>query len=704
MPTAVPKGTATVTQPSQLFVFVNGTNPACNGANSGSATAIAIGGAAPYSYSWNTVPVKTTAIATGLGVGTYTVTITDANGCTATASVTLTAPPSLNVTSKKTNVSCHGGSNGTITVVPTGGTAPYSYLWSNGKTTKFVIGLAAGTYTVTVTDAGGCTKTLSVVITQPSALLALYTVTNVSCNGGSNGAIDLSVTGGTPGYTYLWSTGATTQDITGVMAGMYNVTIKDKRGCISNAMVVITQANAMIVSITPKNPKCNGAANGQATASVSGGVTPYSYSWSSGQTTASATGLAAGTYTVTITDANGCTKTQSVTLTQPAVLSCSANVLQTITCNGGLGKIGVTVTGGTPGYTYTWNTVPVATTAIVNNVGAGTYTVIVKDKNNCTTSCSVTLGQPAAITCDPLTITAVSCNGGNDGTATVSGVTGGTGPYTYLWNTSVAQTTATATGLSAGTYTVTITDANGCTKTASVVVTQPTGIMAAFTTTQPTCQTGIGTATVTASGGTMPYSYLWSDGQTTATAVNLPAGTYSVTVTDANGCTAQLTGIIINQGSTITANPLTGVNVLCNGGNNGSATISGITGGTAPYSISWNTVPGQGTMTATGLTAGTYTVTVTDAQGCIYTASIEITEPLTPVTASIPTVVPITCTGGGTASATAQGAGGTPAYTYLWSDGQTGATATGLVPGGYIVTVTDANGCTASQFNHNSTG
>nr|MBK9653592.1 T9SS type A sorting domain-containing protein [Bacteroidota bacterium] len=676
-------GTATVTQPSQLFVFVAGQNLTCAGNNTGAATATPSGGVAPYTYLW-TPTGQTTQSATGLAAGNYTVKVTDANGCTATAQVTITQPPSMTLTSKRTNVSCFGGFNGTFTVVVNGGTPAYSYLWSNGKTTKFIIGLGAGTYTVTVTDAAGCTKTLSGIITQPPAMVALYTVTNVNCNGGSNGAIDLTVTGGTAPYTYVWSNGALTQDITGIAAGIYAVTVKDKKGCIINATVVVSQPTPITLSMTPKSPKCFGGNNGQATVTASGGTVPYSYLWSNGKTTSTATGLTAGTYTVTVTDSKACSATMTVTISQPPLLACTANVIQGILCNGGLGKIGVTATGGTPGYSYTWNTNPITTTAIANNVVAGTYTVIVKDKNNCTTSCVVTITQPAAITCAPLTSTPVSCNGANDGTATVSGIAGGTSPYTLLWNSFVPQTTPTATGLSAGTYTVTITDANGCTKTASVIVTGPTALTATYSSISPGCNGGVGTITVVAAGGSPAYSYTVNPGainNTTGVFGGLSAGTYSVLVTDANLCTTVISNIVITSGNTITANPLTSTNVNCNGGNNGTASITGISGGLAPYTLIWSTVPVQGTLTATGLTAGTYTVTVTDANGCIYTAAAIVTEPSTPVTATINSQINIDCNGGGLGEATVLASGGSSTNSYL-DNNFAAAFPSGLVLGG----------------------
>lgn len=218
-------------------------------------------------------------------------------------------------------------------------------------------------------------------VSQPAALVALYVPTNVSCNGGNTGAIDLTVTGGTSPYTYVWSNGATTQDLNGISAGVYIVTVTDHKGCNLNAMVTITQPPLLTCNISVVNINCFSGSNGSASVSVSGGTGPYQYLWSNGNTTSSATNLIAGSYSVTITDFKGCTSQCNTTITQPSVLVCSINTCcDTILCYGEhAGALNVTATGGTLPYTYSWNTVPVQTSSIATGLGAGSYAVIVTD-------------------------------------------------------------------------------------------------------------------------------------------------------------------------------------------------------------------------------------------------------------------------------------------------------------------------------------
>ncbi|MBL0053422.1 MAG: SprB repeat-containing protein [Bacteroidetes bacterium] len=698
-----------------LTCVATGTNVSCNGGSNGTATSTPAGGTSPYTYLWNDGAAQTTATATGLIAGTYTVTVTDANLCTATCSYTVTQPATLTLTLLSTNVSCAKGKDGTAGVSASGGTSPYSYLWSNGKTTSTLSGIGAGTYTVTVTDSKGCTKTGSVVITQPSVLAVLFTSTNVSCNGGSNATITLTPTGGTPfasgptpRYIFDWYNipfGATingtnnTQGVNQVLsgpAGMYWVKVKDSKGCITTACITITQPAAPLgLSITGVNVKCNGGSNGMATAQVTGGTSPYTYLWSNSKTTATIKGLSAGTYTVTVTDIKGCTTTGSVVITAPAALTCGIAIIDGVTCLQP-GKLQVTPTGGTPGYSYTWNTKPVQTTNIATGLAAGTSTVSVKDANGCVTTCSMTLAAPPSISVS-CTSTNITCSGLNNGTATAM-VTGGTGAITYLWNSGAA--TSITSGLMPGTYTVVVTDGNGCTATCSATVTQPAQLSCVATGTNVSCNAGTnGTTTVSAVGGTSPYTYLWNDAssQASQTALALAAGTYTVIVTDANLCTTTCS-VTITAPSAITANPLAATNVNCPGGNNGTATISGVAGGTSPFVISWNTVPPQGTTTATGLTAGTYTVTVTDAHGCTYTSSIDVTAPANSlnVTASTTNVL---CNGGADGTAEFETTGGTGAITYSLNGGApitmvtNPTTLSGLAAGAYTLIVTDANGC-----------
>jgi hypothetical protein len=457
--------------------------------------------------------------------------------------------------SSQTNVSCNGGTDGSATVTATGGTSPYTYAWSNATTTANVTNLAAGTYTVTVSDANNCTATSSLSITEPTTLLSSVAIdSNVSCNGLSNGGLTASANGGTSPYTFAWSNSATTASITGLTAGTYSVTVSDANGCTSTANGTITEPTALAVaSATNTNVTCNGGADGSATVTATGGTSPYTYAWSNTGTTASITGLTAGTYTATVTDANGCTTTTTATVTEPTALTATSSNTN-VSCNGGAdGSATVSATGGTSPYTYAWSNA--GTTASITGLTAGTYTATVTDANGCTTTTTATVTEPIALSATASN-TNVSCNGGADGSATVT-ATGGTSPYTYAW--SNAGTTASITGLTAGTYTATVTDANGCTTTTTATVTEPTASSATSSNTNVSCNGGAdGSATVTATGGTSPFTYAWSNSATTASITGLTAGTYTATVTDANGCTITATATVTEptvptSSSTVTA-------------------------------------------------------------------------------------------------------------------------------------------------------
>ena len=445
----------------------------------------------------------------------------------------------------QTNVSCNGGSNGSATAGASGTTAPYSYSWSpSGGNAATATGLTSGTYTVTVIDANGCTDTRDFIITQPTAVTGSTLVTNVACNGGSNGAINLTPSGGTAPYYFNWGGGITTEDRTSLAAGSYSVQITDANGCTATQNITVTEPTALVVSASLQtNVSCNGGSTGSATVAVTGGTAGYTYSWSpSGGTAATATGLAAGAYTVTVTDANGCTATQSFTITQPTALVANAASQTNVSCNGGTnGTATVAVTGGTLGYTYSW--LPSGgTAATATGLSAGNYTVTITDANGCISTQSFTIAQPTALVASAASQTNVSCNGGANGTATVA-VTGGTPGYTYSWLPS-GGTTATATGLAAGAYTVTVTDANGCTATQSFTVTQPTALVASIgSQSDLTCEgSDNGTATVVVTGGNPGYSYSWApNGGTSATATGLAAGIYTVTIIDANSCSTTQT-------------------------------------------------------------------------------------------------------------------------------------------------------------------
>ncbi|MCC7303388.1 MAG: gliding motility-associated C-terminal domain-containing protein [Bacteroidia bacterium] len=690
--TLAPCGVVTLTCSSNpLSISTSQTNPLCNGQCTGTATVNATGGTAPYTYTWSPSG-GTNATATGLCAGVYTVTVTDAGPSTLTATVTITQPTALTSSvQSQTNVLCNGVCSGAATITASGGTGTLTYSWApSGGTTASITGRCAGTYTCTITDANGCTRTQTVTITQPPVITASANSTPATC-GNNNGTATATASGGTGTLTYAWApSGGTNASATGLGAGVYTVTVTDANGCTMTATTTVTSSGGPTVTLnTQTNVLCNGNSTGSATVNVTGGNSPYTYAWTpSGGTTATATGLGAGTYTVTVTDASSCSQTFTVTITQPTALTATTSSTNT-TCTGNTGTASVSPSGGTGPYSYSWAPGG-GTNANATGLSAGTYTVTVTDANNCTFTVTAAVGTTNGPTVTLATQANVSCNGGSNGSATVS-VTGGTSPYTYSWAPS-GGTNATAIGLAAGTYTVTVTDANNCIQLFVVTITQPAALSITTGSTNTPCGSSTGTVSSNVTGGTGPYSYLWlPGGATTSNVSGLGAGTYTVIVTDVNACSMSATATVANLNGPSVAVTSSG-NVTCNGMNNGSATVN-VTGGTSPYTYVWS--PSGGTSaSATGLIAGTYTVTVTDANGCSNTITVTITQPA--ALALTLNGSNATC-GNLNGSVTSSVTGGTSAYTYSWQPG--GATSSGisgLGAGTYTCIVTDANGCTSS--------
>jgi gliding motility-associated-like protein len=655
----------------------------CTVAN-GSITLSVSGGSAPYTYSWS--HGATTQNVSGLSAGNYTVTVTDANGCAVTLTQIITDPAGIGLTASVVNSTNCVTPNGSITLTVNGGTAPYSYLWSNGATTQNLSGLAAGTYSITVTDANGCTATLTRIITDPAGILLSASASNSTSCTTPNGSITVSVAGGTAPFTYVWSNGAITKDLSDLSAGNYSVTVTDANGCSFSLTTTITDPAGINLNASTINSTNCTTPNGVINLTVSGGVAPYTYAWSNGAITQNLTGLANGTYTLTVTDANGCKATLSRTITDPSNIGLAATSVNSTSCTTPNGSINLTVTDGVAPFTYVWS--HGATTQNVSGLSAGTYTVTVRDANGCQATLVRTITDPAAISLAASVINATSCTSPN-GSINLS-VNGGAAPYTYLW--SNGATTQNLTGLAAGTYFVTVTDANGCQATLTRIITDPSGItLTASVVNSTNCATPNGSINLTINGGVAPYTYLWSNGATTQNVSNLAAGAYSVTVTDVNGCQANLTRIITDPAgialSVVSANS-TDCAVP-----NGSLNLT-VNGGQAPYNYLWSN--GETTQNLTGLSAGNYTVTVRDANGCQATLSRTIADPNCTPTCTLAVTVSATNSTSCTiadGSITLNVSGGTTPYTYLWNNGASTQNLSGLAAGTYTVTVRDASGC-----------
>ncbi|MDQ3109113.1 MAG: gliding motility-associated C-terminal domain-containing protein [Bacteroidota bacterium] len=656
----------------------------CNG----TATATASGSVGPYTYSW-APSGGTNATATGLCPGSYTVTATSAAGCTETAVVTISPSPSLTLTITSSDISCNGAANGSATVNASGGTGLYSYNWlPSGGTGSTANGLGAGTYTVSVSDNGGCSATLAVTITEPAVLTTAASQNNITCNGGTNGSATVSVLGGTSPYQYSWSpSGGTNPTATNLSAGNYTCTITDANSCTTTQSFTITQPAPFNITNSSNAATC-GNSNGNATVSVSGGTPGYTYSWApTGGTTASASNLPAGIYTCTITDANGCSTSVMLNIANTAGPTATIASSATILCFGdATGSAVANVNGGTPNYTYAWSPSG-GTNATATGLAAGSYTCTVTDANSCISIATVTLTSPAAITASATSVDA-SCNASN-GSATAI-VSGGTPGYSYSWS-PTGGNAATANGIPAGNYTCTITDANGCIETVNATINNASGPAVTSASSSVLCFGGsTGTAVATANGGTAPYVYQWNPiGGTNDTATGLPAGNYTCTVTDNNGCVNSVS-VIITQPSQLSVT-VSSTPASCSG--SGTATAS-VNGGTPGYTYNW--LPTGGTnATANNLSAGTYSVTATDLNGCTTTQTITVTQ-ATSITSTISSTTN-NCFGGNNATATVTPLTGNPPFTYSWSSGGTAATESGLAAGTYTCTITDASGCTDTQ-------
>ncbi|MBK8808132.1 MAG: hypothetical protein IPO21_16505 [Bacteroidales bacterium] len=573
------------------YIIPMGLRTSCYGACDATAIVSPIGGTPPYvSYNWDNVNIPDMD-EVDLCAGTFSVTVTDANGCTGTGTVTVTEPDKIesNLTLNN-NVLCKGDCSGSATVAPDLGIIPYTYAWSNGQNTATANALCAVKNYITITDANSCSVTDSITITEPALGLSL-TATSVaaSCFSSADGSLSIVVSGGTLtswiDYQYAWNTGATTASVNGLTAGTYTVTVTDQNGCTIDTSLVVTAPTELIAStVLIKNVSCNSGSDGSVSVSAIGGTPNYTYLWddASASTTAMISGLPAGTYNVTVTDTKGCTDITSIGVTEPAVVSMSFTALLpqglNVSCNGLCdAQVQVTASGGTAPYpTYAWSQVGVGNSSTAALCSGKTY-VTITDSKGCTGKDSVTIGAPLQIS-TVVTGVNVLCKGEATGSASVVASNGFT-PYNYQWSDALSQSGANATGLIAGKYYVTVSDVNSCSVVDSITITEPAlGLSLTASSVAASCfSSADGSLSLVVSGGTLTswtdYQYAWNTGATTASVNGLVAGTYTVTVTDQNGCTID-TSLVVTAPTELIASTVLINNVSCNSGSDGSVSVS----------------------------------------------------------------------------------------------------------------------------------
>lgn len=693
----MPDTTVVLTQPAEITVSGLASNATC-GSSNGSVNVSVLNGVAPVTYSWSNG--ATTEDLSNVPAGQYTLTATDANGCSVSQTFIVNNIGTLAVTSTTTPATCYGGANGSINITATGGTTPYTYSWSNGAASEDISSLSAGNYTVTVTDNIGCILSQVISVGQNAQIIpSLVAASDEICNT-NNGSIDISVTGGNGSYGYLWSNGATSQDLSALNSGSYSVTVTDGLGCTGTASFSIANnltgcSNYCFLNVTQNNltnATC-GNANGAVNVNILNAAAPYSISWSTGATTEDISGVAPGTYSVTVLDANNCSNTASFTVgNNTGNFNIAAVSISDETCGNNNGAIDLTVSGGVSPYSYSWNNG--ATTLDIQGLAAGNYSVTITDNNGCSLTQSYTVNNnTGGLNVTGQTSSAI-CSSNNG--SVVQTVNASNGAVTYLWNT--GATTQNLSGIAAGSYSCTYTDASGCSGTNTYTVGQNNGgiLLTGTLITNEVCNNNQGAINITATGNGL--TYLWSNGVTTEDVTGLSAGNYSCTISNGQGCSIN-TGTItlINSPGNMTVSNQSVTAATCSL-SNGAIDVN-VFGGQSPFTYSWSN--GASTQDITGLAGGIYTLQLADANGCSLAHSVTVPNQAGTLDITSAVITNEACVAGvgtnGQGAVNISVAGATAPYTYSWSNGATTQDISGITDGQYTVTVTSANGCSLTE-------
>lgn len=702
----------TLIDPPAFVVNLTSVENSCFGTCDGYIVANTSGGTTPYVWTFtdllnNNLPNTNIDSTFNLCTGTYVVEVVDANGCTfGPQQVFLQSPSEITANTFSNDATC-GLSDGDATVQMLTGDAPFTYQWMDatitplaGETALTISNIPAGSYFVEVMDANSCSEQFIVNVSNPSATTIIWdSIINPTCNGDCDGAIQITATAITPPLSYLWNPGGiTAEDPTGLCAGNYSVQLTDAVGCINFYDTTLVDAPLIQTNFNIADPTC-GMCDGTIASNVSGGVTPLNLNWSNGDTGPNTDSICAGVYDLVVLDARGCKIIFNTTVSNPNGLTGLGSSINPETCFGTCdGSISINPAGIAAPFTVFWLH-DGSNANSLTNLCAGSYFVQVADSNDCIQTEELIINSPTEITATA-TINPPTC-GNADGSITANS-SGGALPHTYSWGS--GETTQGIINRAAGIYILTITDANGCTEDITVALSNLNGPTVALDSASISCF-GMcdGQLNATATNGTPGYSYIWLNaggvaiGQTDSFALNLCEGNYFVQVTDASGCISFGNSIVKDVDTLILSLPIE-TDISCFGACDGQINFI-VSGGTQPYSYNWND-PGNSTdLSALNLCAGTYTVTIADANGCGLVDSATVIEPSEIVIAT-DSITDATCVNSPDGAIYNSVSGGTPGYTYSWTseDGlfaDTNLIITGLFPQNYYLVVTDASGCQA---------
>lgn len=676
------------------------TNEIC-GNGLGSANINVSGGDSLYSYLWSNGSTSQDLI--NVNQGNYTVTVSDGSGCSQTENVYIdnTQGTLTYLNTIISNENC-GNSQGSLDVNFSGGTSPFSYYWNTGATSQDISNLSAGVYSLTINDANGCELFISDTVKNNANNLNYSTiVTNEICSN-SQGSIDLTVSGGTPPYSYNWNNSLTNEDISGIASGTYSCTITDANGCSisTNNILINNNSGNLSVSHTSTDEVCSNS-SGSIDLTVTGGVTPITYNWSNTESTEDILNLSAGNYFYTVTDANGCEITDNIIINNnQGSLNIDSILITNEICNNNSGSINISVSGQSGNTYYQWSNS--ATTQDINLLNEGTYSCTVTDDNGCSVSTgNLTLANDAGT----LSVIDIQTNdetcGNGLGTINLT-IQGGTAPIIYYWSNSA--TTQDITNLSSDVYYCTITDANNCSLITQATIGNSSGSLNVnnYNINNATCGNSNGSIDINIIGGTSPYNYSWSNSATTQDIYSLAAGTYNCQITDANNCSYLYSGTVDNVGANLTISNSSIQNEIC-GNSHGSIDIT-VSGGDSPYTFNWSN--SSNTEDISLLNSGLYTVTITDFNGCSYSDSFNLINEIGNLSIDTIIVYDENC-GNSDGEIDLNYVGGNSPMSVIWNNNSTDEDIEDLSAGTYYVTITDNFGCSITDsaiVNNNANG
>ncbi|MBB79262.1 MAG: hypothetical protein CL844_09710 [Crocinitomicaceae bacterium] len=702
----------TINEPPQLTQSGSVIDVSCKGGNDGEINVDVGGGVLPYTYSWDNPNSSTSEDLVDLSASTYILTITDDNGCISSLPYIVDEPTThVSLSGSTSNVLCYGDSTGSVDVTTSGGTPGYVYQWSSiidgvlPFVTEDLNSVPVGTYSLIVTDLKGCIDTLSKIVSGPSAAINSSPVlTNILCKGDLTGVIDPNISGGNSGYSYLWSTNSTQAQISGLQAGDYTLIVTDTNNCVTEFTYQLTEPNSSLsLTINAIDVLCHGDNSGEALIDISGGVGGYTYTWSNGEITKDISSLFSGNYSVTVIDTNSCSISDSIYVDEPvAPLTLSSTVID-VGCYGeNTGSINLLINGGSSPYIKQWsngNSIILSDTInVLSNQYSDSYSAFVTDNNGCTASLTSIINEPSFPLAISGSVNDVNCNGLSDGSIDIN-VTGGTIDYIYSWTN--GSSLEDLSNVSADTYTVTVTDSNNCIATNSFIVEEPSlPLTVLLSKTDVLCHGDTdGQIESLVQGGTQPYTYSWSNSETSQNLTNVPSGIYTLNVTDDNGCSS-FTGTTINHPDLLVVSPIV-TDASCFGYNDGEIFLS-IQGGIQPYYFNWGNeneiLLNNSSETLDTLISNDYFIRVRDDNGCINEQIVSVDQP-EPLVATAQ-ISDVTCYDGNNGSIDLNISGGTAPYPIIWDDGQTTEDIFNLVEGNYQYTITDSQGCILSDSSY----